>query len=239
MTQPTRAKRESNPPPRRETLMYIPPANAETDQDTIFAFLAAHPFGAMVTPAENGELLATHLPWLVYRDRGAQGALEGHIAKANPHHDLVGTTGSERTANALVIFTGPDAYISPSWYPSKAEHGKVVPTWNYVAVHVYGQVRFTSDRDFLARHLEALVSRHEAARPAPWMICDAPREYIERQMKAIVGVELSISRIEAKWKMSQNRPAADVDAVIENLRSSPIAKERAVGDIVAMRKPSS
>ena len=219
--------------------MYIPPANAETDEDTIFAFLAAHPFGALVTPAENGELEATHLPWLVHRDRGMRGTLEGHIARANPHHELVASTGSERAAQALVIFTGPDAYISPSWYPSKVEHGKVVPTWNYVAAHVYGRVRFTSDRDFLAQHLEDLVNRHEGQRPAPWSISDAPRDYIERQMKAIVGVELSISRIEAKWKMSQNRPPADIDAVIENLRNSPSAKERAVGDIVATRKPTS
>jgi transcriptional regulator len=213
--------------------MYIPPLNRETDEGTIFGFLAAHPFGALVTLAENGELVATHLPWLVHRDRGERGLLEGHIARANTQHESVG--GSD----ALVIFSGPDAYISPGWYPSKAEHGKVVPTWNYVAVHVYGRVRFTSDSDFLARHLQDLVTRHEGARPAPWMISDAPRDYIERQMKAIVGVELSISRIEAKWKMSQNRPPADIDAVIENLRKSPIEKERAVGEIVAVRKRSS
>ena len=214
--------------------MYIPPLNRETDEGTIFAFLAAHPFGALVTLAEHGELVATHLPWLVHRDRGERGILEGHIARANTHHQSVGGTG-----DALVIFTGPDAYISPSWYPSKAEHGKVVPTWNYVAVHVYGRVRFTSDSEFLARHLQDLVTRHEGARPAPWMISDAPRDYIESQMKAIVGVELSISRIEAKWKMSQNRPPGDVDAVIENLRNSPIEKDRDVGEIVAVRKRSS
>jgi transcriptional regulator len=218
--------------------MYIPPAHAETDEDTIFAFLAAHPLGAMVSVAENGRLVATHLPWLVHRDRGANGVLEGHIAKANREHQLPGDNGIDRSFEALVIFTGPDAYISPSWYPSKAEHGKVVPTWNYVAVHVYGRVHFTSDREFLARHLEHLVARHEGGRSTPWMISDAPREYIERQMNAIVGVEVSISRIEGKWKMSQNRPPADVDAVIDNLRDSPIAEDRAVGEIVAMRKRS-
>lgn len=214
--------------------MYIPPLNAERDDDTIFAFLGAHPLGALVTSNETGELMATHLPWLVHRDRGARGRLEGHIARANPHHQLAG--GNGRSSEALVIFTGPDAYISPSWYPSKAEHGKVVPTWNYVAVHVYGELRFTSDREFLARHLEALVRTHEAAQVTPWMISDAPREYIESQMKAIVGVELSISRLEGKWKMSQNRPPADIDAVIENLRKSPVAKDQLVGDIVATRK---
>jgi transcriptional regulator len=218
--------------------MYIPPAHSETDEDTIFAFLAAHPFGALVTVADDGELVATHVPWLVHRDRGAKGVLEGHIAKANREHQLPGENGTDRSSEALVIFTGSDAYISPSWYPSKAEHGKVVPTWNYIAVHVYGRVHFTSDREFLARHLEHLVTKHEGGRPIPWMISDAPRDYIERQMNAIVGVELSISRIEGKWKMSQNRPPADVDAVIENLRASPSAQARAVGEIVAMRKRS-
>ena len=218
--------------------MYIPPTHAETDEDTIFAFLAAHPFGALVTVAEDGELVATHLPWLVHRDRGPNGVLEGHIAKANREHQLARDNGTDRSSEALVIFTGPNAYISPSWYPSKAEHGKVVPTWNYVAVHVYGRVHFTSDREFLARHLEHLVTRHEGGRSTPWTIGDAPRDYIERQMSAIVGVELSISRIEGKWKMSQNRPPADVDAVIEKLRESPSAQDRAVGEIVAMRKRS-
>jgi transcriptional regulator len=218
--------------------MYIPPTHAEADEATIFAYLAAHPFGALVTVADDGELVATHLPWLVHRDRGAQGVLEGHIAKANREHQLPADNGTDRSSEALVIFTGPDAYISPSWYPSKAEHGKVVPTWNYVAVHVYGRVHFTSDREFLARHLEHLVTRHEGGRSAPWMISDAPRDYIERQMNANVGVELSISRIQAKWKMSQNRPPADVEAVIDNLRESPLAEDRAVAEIVAMRKRS-
>ncbi|HKW48752.1 MAG TPA: FMN-binding negative transcriptional regulator [Gemmatimonadaceae bacterium] len=213
--------------------MYIPRLNAETDEDTLFAFLAAHPFGALITSTGNGELAATHLPWLVHRERGV---LEGHIARANTEHQSAGA--NDRSSEALVIFTGPDAYISPGWYPSKAEHGEVVPTWNYVAVHVYGRVHFTSDREYLARHLTELVRRHEADRPTPWMISDAPGDYIERQMKAIVGVQLAISRIEGKWKMSQNRPAADVDAVIDHLRQSSVAKDRMVGDIVAMRKPS-
>ena len=216
--------------------MYVPPANTETNEDIIFDFLAEHPLGALVTVAESGELVATHLPWLVDRERGERGVLEGHIARANKEHQ----PGPEPTSKSdgLVIFTGPDAYISPSWYPAKAEHGKVVPTWNYVAIHVYGRVVFTSDHGFLERHLERLVSRHENARSSPWTIRDAPRDYIERQMTAIVGVEVSISRIEAKWKMSQNRPAADVDAVIENLRNSQVPKERAVGEIVAARKRS-
>ena len=218
--------------------MYIPPANAESNEDTLFAFLAAHPLGALITRSSGGQLFATHLPWLVDRDRGNHGMLEGHIARANSHHELTGLDATERCTEALVIFSGPDAYISPSWYPSKHEHGKVVPTWNYIAVHVYGTVRFTSDRAFLGRHLERLVATHEGRRPVPWKISDAPPDYIERQMKAIVGVELSIQRIEGKWKMSQNRPAADIDGVVQNLLNSPVARDREVADIVAMRKPS-
>jgi transcriptional regulator len=207
--------------------MYIPTANAETDPDTLFAFITQSPLGALVTMDAGGEMVATHLPWLVDRARGEHGVLEGHIARANSQH-----ASHEGWGKGLVIFTGPDAYITPSWYAAKAEHGKVVPTWNYVAVHVYGRVRFTSEQAFLARHLERLVARHESARPAPWAIGDAPAEYIARQMKAIVGVELVIERIEGKWKMSQNRSAADVNGVIEGLGASADPTARAVGEIM-------
>ena len=214
--------------------MYIPAPHAEANPDTLFAFLAANPLGALVTTAANGELVASHIPWLIHRD-GAQGALHGHIAKANSGHTAHFDVAAVQSMPALVIFTGPDAYISPTWYASKGEHGKVVPTWNYVAVHVYGKARFTADEAFLARHLEQLVATHEAARPSPWSVGDAPRDYIERQMRAIVGVEVAIERIEGKWKMSQNRPAQDVAGVIENLQNSQAVKDRVVGEIVAAR----
>jgi transcriptional regulator len=194
--------------------MYIPRANAETDRDTLFAFIEAAPLGALVSVGPRGELVGTHLPWILHRDRGDHGMLQGHIARANSEHT---TEGSEVVVDALVLFTGPDAYVSPTWYAAKAEHGKVVPTWNYVAVHVYGRARFTSDRGFLRQHLEALVARHEAAQPQPWRISDAPADYIDRQINAIVGVELPIDRIEGKWKMSQNRPAEDRAGVAAGL----------------------
>jgi transcriptional regulator len=119
--------------------MYIPPAHAESDRETLFGFIAAHPFGALVSVNPSGTLVATHMPWVVHEEIGVHGILEGHIARANREH---GSVGAEVWAPGLVLFTGPDAYISPSWYPSKAEHGRVVPTWNYVAVHVYGRFRF-------------------------------------------------------------------------------------------------
>ena len=141
-------------------------------------------------------------------------------------------------ADALVIFTGPDTYVTPSWYASKAEHGKVVPTWNYVAVHAHATLRWIDDPAFLHAHLAALVARHEGARAHPWHIDDAPAEYIAAQERAIVGVELQVTRLEGKWKMSQNRPAADIDGVVHGLGASDVAGERDVARIVEERRPA-
>src|SRR5690349_6941427 len=133
--------------------MYIPSSNAEHRPEVMFDFIEAHPLGALVTASADG-LFATHLPLLVDRERGAHGVLEGHVARANPHH----RQGSA-TSEALVIFTGPEAYVTPAWYASKAEHGRVVPTWNYVAVHAYGTLRFVEEGAWLHAHLERLTRR--------------------------------------------------------------------------------
>lgn len=212
--------------------MYIPSSNAEHRPEVMHGFIEAQPFGALVTASASG-LFATHLPFVLDRTRGAHGTLEGHVARANPHHRLV--TGE---SEALVIFNGPDAYVTPAWYAAKAEHGRVVPTWNYVAVHVYGTLRIVDDRAFLRRHLEALTARHEAGRETPWTMGDAPADYIERLERAIVGLELTITRLEGKWKMSQNRSAADIDGVVRGLASSPRTDDRAVAAIVEERRPS-
>jgi len=216
--------------------MYIPPLHAETDRNTLFSFVSEHPFGALVTVNGVGDPVATHIPWVLHRERGSRGTLEGHIARANLEHGGVDAREDHR---ALVIFTGPQAYISPAWYASTYEHGKVVPTWNYVAVHVYGTFRYVTDPDRLAVHLASLVEQHESGRADAWTIDQAPRDYIERQMRAIVGIELSIDRIEGKWKMSQNRSAADAAGVVEALRRSENATDREVAEIVALRKQSS
>jgi transcriptional regulator len=215
--------------------MYIPASHAEQDQDTLFAYIAAHPLGALVTLSPAGELVATHIPWIVDQGRGF---LRGHIARANTEHGRPDSESGEKSIPALVLFTGPDAYISPSWYVSTAEHGRVVPTWNYVAVHVSGQLRFTTDHEFLRRNLQDLVAAHESMRHPSWSIADAPADYIERQLNAIVGVELAIRRIEGKWKMSQNRPAADIDGVVDALSRSADPTDREVGEIVRSRKPN-
>jgi transcriptional regulator len=138
---------------------------------------------------------------------------------------------------ALVIFTGPDAYITPEWYRTKEETGRVVPTWNYVAVHAYGTLRLNDDPRFLREHLEMLTRRHEADRAHPWHVTDAPDDYITQQMKAIVRLELQIDRLEGKWKMSQNRADADIAGVIRGLSASSAPGDQEVAAIVSERRP--
>jgi transcriptional regulator len=210
--------------------MYVPPSFAEHDVGVMHAFIEAHPLGALVTASPIG-LFATHLPLVLDREHGAFGTLQGHIARANPHHEL-----AEEGAEALVLFTGADSYVTPSLYASKARHGKVVPTWNYVAVHAHGVLRYVTEPAALRRHLEQLTARHEAARPRPWSIEDTPDGYVDKLLGAIVGVEIEITRLDGKWKMSQNRPAEDIDGVIEGLGASPDPREREVADIVRARR---
>jgi transcriptional regulator len=211
--------------------MYIPPSFAEHDVDVMHAFIEAHPLGALVTASPKG-MFATHLPLVLDRGLGAHGTLQGHIARANPHHELA-ADGIE----ALVLFTGADSYVTPSLYASKAVHGKVVPTWNYVAVHAHGTLRFVTEPAALRRHLEQLTARHEATRPRPWSIDDTPDGYVDKLLAAIVGVEIEIARLDGKWKMSQNRPAEDIDGVIEGLGASDDPRQREVADVVRERRP--
>ncbi len=184
-------------------------------------FMAAHPFAVVVTNGDAG-MVASHVPLLLDAAEGPFGTLRGHVARANPH---------SAEADVLVIFNGPNHYISPSWYPSKAEHGMVVPTWNYVAVHAYGRMRVIDDRDRLIAHLRKLTDAHELGSAEPWSVDDAPASYIAGLTRAIVGIEIEIQRLEGKWKVSQNRPAADRAAVVERLmelgddRSVTMAKQ--------------
>lgn len=209
--------------------MYTPRSFADTENDVLYAFIDANPFGALIT-ASHG-LFATHLPLVLRRDSGPLGTLEGHVARANEHHERVASA-----TEALVIFSGPHAHVTPSWYPSKLEGGKVVPTWNYVAVHIYGTVRFIDDPEFLRAHLARLTARHESERGSEWTTNDPPADYMTQQLRAIVGVEIAITRIEGKWKMSQNRVEVDVDGVVKGLRDSGSAEDAAVADIVLSRR---
>ena len=201
--------------------MYVP-ASFAMDDDAVRDLLHHHGAADLVTATPTG-LRATMLPFVYEPDVGDQGALLGHVARTNDQwrSDVVG--------EALVIVRGPDAYVSPTWYPSKAEHGRVVPTWNYLTAHVYGQLAVRDDPRWVETLVRRLTAKHESGMPRPWTVDMAPPAFVAGQLRAIVGVELSISRIEAKAKMSQNRPAADVDGVIAGLEQQG---EHAVADAV-------
>lgn len=204
--------------------MYVPTHFAPDDRD-VQRLLAHHGAADLVTHGPDG-LEATMLPFVHDVERGT---LVGHFARNNDHWRRAdGRRG-------LVIVRGPDSYISPSWYPSKAEHGRVVPTWNYLTAHVHGTVTVHDDVGWVEGVVRRLTRKHEAGRPAPWSVDDAPEKYVRGQLRAIVGVEVRIDRVEAKFKLSQNRPAADVDGVIDGLRS---VGDTAGADAVAAHRPN-
>jgi transcriptional regulator len=214
--------------------MYIPNSFAEKDLPTLFAYMEANPLGALITSSDTQGLYATHLPLVVDRAGGPMGTLVGHFARANPHARDASIDGKE----ALVIFTGPEAYITPEWYATKHETGKAVPTWNYLAVHAYGVLRLREEPDFLWEHLESLTRHVESRRADAWRMSEAPADFLAQQVKAIVGVEIAITRIEGKWKMSQNRSAADIDGVIRGLSASDSPRDHEVAALVRERRPS-
>ena len=207
--------------------MYIPRTFAEQDSGVLHAFMDAHPFATLTTAAEG--LYATHLP-LILRDDGTILVLEGHVARANPH-----VARLSAPCDALVIFSGANAHITPSWYPSKVDDGRVVPTWNYAAVHVFGTIHLREDEDFLRAHLARLSDRHERARGSEWTTNDPPADYLTQQRRAIVGVEITIARVEGKWKMSQNRSEADRVGVVDGLRRAGAPADAEVADLVSER----
>jgi transcriptional regulator len=185
--------------------VYVP-AHFAAPEDAVDRLLAAPGAVELVSNTPSG-LTATTLPML--HDPQA-GSLVGHLARTNPQW-------RETVGEVLVIVRGPDAYVSPSWYATKAEHGRVVPTWDYVVAHVHGELVLHSDADWLADHVTRLTAAHEGGRPEPWAVTDAPERFIAGQLRAIVGVEVRIGRVEAKWKLSQNRPPADLDGVVAGL----------------------
>jgi transcriptional regulator len=191
--------------------MYAPAPFAVTDPAEIEAMLAASRLGALVTHGPEG-LFASHLPFI---HDAAAGRLIGHIARANPHPER-----APDGAEALVIFQGPEAYVSPNWYPSKAIDGRQVPTWNYEAAHVRGRLRWFSDPDRLRDLLEQLTARSEAGSAEPWRMSDAPEDYLVRLLRGIVGVEVEIEAVTAKRKLSQNKDAADRAGTVAGLEAA-------------------
>ncbi|MBX3142143.1 MAG: FMN-binding negative transcriptional regulator [Trueperaceae bacterium] len=183
--------------------MYVPPHNREERPEVMHQLIHTHPLGLLVSAGSGGPV-ANPIPFVLHAEGAAFGTLECHLARANPQwRDL------QTATECLVVFQGPQAYVTPSWYPAKREHGKVVPTWNYVIVQARGRPTVTEDRAWLRRHLEELVDHNEEPFDEPWRMTDAPEEYLAAQMKGIVGVSIELTELRGKWKLSQNRSVAD------------------------------
>jgi transcriptional regulator len=193
--------------------MYIPRAFEEERLPVLHELIRSQPFCSFVTMGISG-LFASHIPMVLHGDGDSLGVLHGHLSRVNTQWREF-NPGVE----ALAIFSGPHHYISPSWYPEKREHGKVVPTWNYAVVHAYGNLRTIEKAEWLSAHLRELTDQQESAAAAPWKITDAPPDFIESMLKGIVGLEFTITRLEGKWKVSQNRSERDRRGVIRGLEN--------------------
>lgn len=190
--------------------MFQPDMFNETRIDVMQDLMRAHPFATLVT-VQGGGATADHVPLVIHPEASENGVLRGHLAAGNP------LCRAGDPGEALAIFQGPQAYISPSWYPSKQAHGKVVPTWNYAVVHARGPLRLCRAPGWLMAHLAALTERHEAARAAPWAVSDAPPDFINRMLRALVGFEIDVQMFQGTWKVSQNKTAQDRSGVITGL----------------------
>ena len=205
--------------------MYTPPAFREDDPAILREMMRGARLATLVTATADG-ILATPLPLILAETEGPHGVLYGHLARANPQWK------TPATGDALALFPGADAYLTPSWYASKQEHGKVVPTWNYEAVHAYGPVEFFDDEARLHDVVTRLTNLHEGSRDQPWAVADAPEPFVRAQLKGIVGMRLPIARIEGKRKMSQNRPDADRRGVAQGLALSARESDRRVASMI-------
>jgi transcriptional regulator len=206
--------------------MYLPAHFEETSVETMHALMCEHPFATLLTQGVD-ELEANHLPLHLEPEAGPFGVLQGQVARANP------VWRQAADGEVLVVFHGPQAYVTPSWYETKREHGKAVPTWNYVVVHGRGRLRAIDDADWLLGNLESLVAHHEAGFAEPWQVGDAPPDYIEKMLAAIVGIEIELTELKGKWKISQNQPPVNRVGVVAGLRSLGTADAAAMADLVA------
>ena len=205
--------------------MYRPDHFRVDDVSQMHALMRARPLVALISGGPDG-LTASHMP-TVLKDDGPYGVVEFHLARANPHWKQL-AEGNE----ALMIFQGPEAYITPNWYASKAEHGKVVPTWNYAAVHAYARPEAMQDKDWLRRHVGELTAQQERTEATPWALSDAPDSYIEAMLRGIVGFRFPITRLEGKWKMSQNREMKDREGVVRGLGERGVADDPEIAELV-------
>ena len=210
--------------------MYQPPHFREDRRDVLIDVMHRNSFASLAT-VQNDRPVIDHLPLVMHPEIGVHGVIRGHIAKANPI--VANVTASGR---AVAAFQGPQAYVSPAWYASKAEHGKVVPTWNYIVVQAAGTLTLHDDPGWLRAQVTHLTDKHEASRPAAWQVTDAPDEFIERQLRGIVGIELKIESLEGKWKLSQNRSQDDRRGVQSGLASGSSEDSIAMSALIDVPK---
>lgn len=212
--------------------MRQPPIFTEDRIEVMQELMAAHPFATIVSAA-TGNLSADHVPLVLHVDEGDYGILRGHVAISNPLF-----RDTEGAVDVLTVFQGPQTYVTPSWYASKREHGKVVPTWNYVVVHARGSLKFSQEIPWLMRHLKDLTAQHEDHRPEPWMVEDAPDAFIAKQLRGLVGFEITIEDLQGTWKVSQNKALADWTGVRDGLLKSDNANAIAIGSMIEERAKS-
>ncbi len=209
--------------------MYQPPYFREDRLEIQHALIEAHPLGLLITHGKTG-LLANPIPFVIDSAASTLGTLSAHLSRANPQwRDF------DPEQEALVVFQGVETYITPSWYETKRETGKVVPTWNYAMVQAHGRMRTIDDPEWLLRQITAMTDAQEATRAEPWAVSDAPDSFVAAQLKGIVGVEIEITRIEGKWKVSQNRPEADRKGVSDGLLAADNDSARLMAELVDRR----
>ena len=206
--------------------MYLPKHFAETRVEVMHELMRARPLATLVTLGSEG-LVANHIPLIVSADPPPFGTLRGHVARSNP---IWRDYSAE--VEALAVFHGPDAYVTPSWYPAKRETGQVVPTWNYATVHASGRLRIVHDADWLRTLLDELTNQQEREFAAPWKVADAPAEFIQKLLGAIVGIELVITKLTGKWKVSQNQNEANRAGVVDGLRARNQADASLIADLI-------
>lgn len=210
-------------------MTYLPPHFEENDTAVLHALVRAHPLSTWIVQ-HRGELLVNHIPFLLDPDRGEHGTLVGHVARANPVWKALA-----EGAGSVAVFTGPQAYVSPNWYPSKHAHGKAVPTWNYAIVHAHGVPLAFEDPQRVLDVVTRLTQTHEAGQARPWQVADAPADYIANLLKVIVGIEIPVQRWVGKWKVSQNRPSADQQGVAAGLNGQGSDAAARMADLVQNR----
>lgn len=207
--------------------MYEPSHFKVEDREALFGVMRDHPLATLITAGEGG-LVANPVPFVLHADEGEQGVLRAHLARPNPQWQAIAAG-----AQTLVVFTGVERYVTPAWYASKREHGKVVPTWNYVTVQVRGPARAIEDAAWLRTQLESLTRQQEAPRAEPWSLSDAPEPFVAAQMRGIVGIEIEIASLVGKFKLSQNRQEADKRGVFNGLSADPESESQAMAQLVA------